>query len=399
MTLKNTELLTPCVIATASRCAYAQDQPAHESEYHYFGTQAGIPIYVDASQVNVAGEINRKLHYITQDGTIDFRSVTEAVTYKLHREGVTYVVGDPTNNRDVYYTRDAYYKAERDGIIHGTRDLGTIVCSVDDLHTAEDGTVFYSSDECDEYDERQRNDPSNYRTCYHSGNNNVQYIRFGLPTPKFLVGLEIEKEDMSTLRSIRIDDFHANCPKWRKEADGSLNNETGFELISPVMELDPEAIIRHIEANPTLTAHVNAEYSDNCGMHANLSDPTRTPWELFDDLYGYLPVLCALYPTRANNTYCKAIPKHKATANNDKYQAFTVKSDRVEVRIFPAVTTVENLRFRLDLLAFMMANPAHNVKSVDFGALDEILSQVHKTNTQRQGFTDRVIKYTNILRA
>jgi hypothetical protein len=399
MTLKNTELLTPCVIATASWCTYTQDQPGHESEYYYFGTQHGVPVYVDASQVNVAGEINRKLHYITQDGTFDFRNVTESVTFRLHREGVTYVVGDPANHRDVYYTRDAYYEAQRGGTIHGTHDLGTIFCSVDDLHSAEDGTVFYSDGARDEYDERQRNDPNNYRTPYHNGANNVQYLRFGIKTPQYLIGLEIEKEDIDILRSIQISDFHDECPKWRKEADGSLNHDSGFELISPVMELDPEMIAGHIEANPILSNHVNAEYSDNCGMHANLSDPTRTPWELFDDLYGYLPVLCALYPTRANNTYCKAMPKHTATQNNAKYQALTVKSDRVEIRIFPAVTTTENLKFRLQLLQYMMQHPAPNAKLIDQEAMLPLFESVHRTESQRASFAERFAKYVNILRA
>ena len=390
-------LTFPCVIAHLSSCRWYDSLPVSGTEYEYLGRNASLPVYADASQIG--RQFTRRLYYHRDGVGLDYCYAAPDLVYRMQREGIVYVAGHPELGEDIFFIRDAYYSAQADGRLTDTHDRGTILCDASDCYESEDGTVFYDEDERDHYDESQRNDPSNYRSSYHSGNNNVQYIRFGLPTPKFLVGLEIEKEDGDVLRSIRIDDFHATCPKWRKESDGSLNGSTGFELISPVMELDPEKIMDHLNSNPTLSAHVNAMYSDNCGMHANLSDPIRTPWELFDDLYGYLPVLCALYPNRANNTYCKAIPKHTATQNNDKYQAVTVKSDRVEIRIFPAVTTSDNLRFRLDLIAYMMANPAPNIRLVNFETLEAILSQVHKTDAQRQGFTERVIKYTNILRA
>jgi hypothetical protein len=395
-TFTTQELQYPCILATETRCYYCANTPASEALYIEFGKYNGTPIYIDSNQV---GENFRVKLYYLENGNLEYRRVNSETAYKLQREGITYLAADGETGIDMYLTMEAYYSATDQGMINSTRDRGYVFADASDLFTAEDGTMFYDSDERDYYDERERNNPNNFRTSYHNGANNVQYLRFGIKTPQYLIGLEIEKEDIDILRSIQINDFHTNCPKWRKEADGSLNHDSGFELISPVMELDPEMIAGHIEANPILSNHVNAEYSDNCGMHANLSDPTRTPLELFDDLYGYLPVLCALYPTRANNTFCKAMPKHTATQNNAKYQALTVKSDRVEIRIFPAVTTTENLKFRLQLLQFMMQHPAPNAKLIDQEAMLPLFESVHRTESQRASFAERFAKYVNILRA
>ena len=287
----------------------------------------------------------------------------------------------------------------REGCVFTTWDMGTVIGSYDDLYEADDQTLFVDEDARDEYNDAQNNNPENFRDDYHRSAHGLQYLRFGLETPRQLIGLEIEKEDAAILRMLRIDDFKDTCPKWKKESDGSLNRDSGFELISPAMEFDTERIIEHISANSTLKAHVEADYSDNCGMHANISDTERTPWELFDDISGYLPILCALYPRRATNNYCRAKTKVQMVVDSEKYQAFSVKTDRVEIRIFPAVTDLRNLGFRLRLIHHMMNNPAPNPRLVNLEALEPILAEVHKNDKAKEQFETRLLEWTQRLRS
>jgi hypothetical protein len=84
--------------------------------------------------------------------------------------------------------------------------------------------------------------------------------------------------------------------------------------------------------------------------------------------------------------------------NNDKYQALHVKHDRVEIRIFPAVTTNENLRFRLRLVRFMLENPANHPRHVNREKLAAVLSEIHTNETHRQKFAERLEDFTQRLR-
>jgi len=57
-------------------------------------------------------------------------------------------------------------------------------------------------------------------------------------SPKYYIGYEIEKEDTDVKLSININDFENKCYGWKKEKDGSLDCEKGYELISPKLELN-----------------------------------------------------------------------------------------------------------------------------------------------------------------
>ncbi len=102
-------------------------------------------------------------------------------------------------------------------------------------------------------------------------------------TPKFVVfegdsnfsiGFEIEKEDIDVKESIDINYFKECFPLFRKEKDGSLD-DTGFEIVTPVFPLNTEKIKEYFSEysinGKGLLNHINADISDSCGGHINLS--------------------------------------------------------------------------------------------------------------------------------
>lgn len=261
---------------------------------------------------------------------------------------------------------------------------------------------FVSEDSRDEYD--QQNRPRD--TYRYDGVHNVSAVSMELvdniPTvwvrDGVAVGVEIEKEDPAVLESIPYSDFIQKYAGWDKVSDGSLCDDSGFELKTPIFKLDPLAIYNYIKSHRLLKSHIDAYTSSSCGTHFNVSDSERTPWEVFDDLAGYVPLLCALYPSRSGNSYCKAKPKYELARENEKYQCYYVKRDRVEIRIFPATPDLDRLYWRLRLVDFMIRNPAQTPRQVDLKALAPLLNEVHRDKQARDSFKARLDRFTKNLK-
>jgi len=179
---------------------------------------------------------------------------------------------------------------------------------------------------------------------------------------KYRIGYEIEKEDEDVLRSINIQDFEDSTNHiWRKERDGSLNDDNGYELISPTFELNIDKIFELIEGNDILVRHINANTSSRCGGHIHLSQNGLSGNELFDKIKGYTPLFYALYYGRVNKTYCKGKNNKDLKEDNEKYQAIKIHSDRVEFRIISAVHNVNTLKWRTKLLMMILQNPTSDI--------------------------------------
>lgn len=220
-------------------------------------------------------------------------------------------------------------------------------------------------------------DPSEAVGSYHSGaSGSVPAVRFSRNTP-LLLGFEIEKEDRAVKCSIRHRDFSRLLPEFRKERDGSLLSDPGFEFITPPMEACPKGIRAYFEARPEALAHVNAAFptgeNARCGGHVHASFAGLTGPELFDRIAGHLPLIYALFPRRADGSalvygasggtyeesyYCKARPARVLRSSGDKFQAVKVMPDRIEFRIFPAVRNLDNLLWRAALIKKLVNNPA-----------------------------------------
>jgi hypothetical protein len=238
-------------------------------------------------------------------------------------------------------------------------------------------------------------DPSgDYVRDYHY-NNSVYEVNF-TDNPKFFIGFEIEKEDQDVKESLYILDFEESCPKWKKERDGSLDDESGFELISPKFEVVPDKIREHIQNNKTLLNHVNAQKSTACGGHINVSEAGKTGSQLFDEVKGYTPLFYALYHKRVDKNYCKGKKNSELQEENEKYQAIRIHSNRIEYRIVSAVPNIDTLIWRTRLIEYILNNKTENPKEAFFkvntSPLKDLLMEMYPDNFDQ--LINRLVKFT-----
>jgi len=246
-----------------------------------------------------------------------------------------------------------------------------------------DGWYSYEPDETEEY-----------VRGYHNGS--YQSINFDNKS-KYRIGYEIEKEDSEVLESINIQDFESNTDyKWRKEKDGSLDDDSGYELISPTFEFNIDKIFEHIESNDVLVEHINAKYSTSCGGHIHLSEKNLNGEQLFEKIKGYTPLLYALYYGRVDKNFCKGKANKDLAYENEKYQAIKIHHDRVEFRIISAVINVKTLKWRTKLLMMILQNPTHDVIRAYYNVdtkFTKLLKQTY-TDSKLVDLKERFIKFT-----
>ena len=166
--------------------------------------------------------------------------------------------------------------------------------------------------------------------------------------------MEVEKEDGEVRNEKDADDIY-NSLEWCKERDGSLNDATGFEAVSPVYDLFGKRWKEDLK-NQDLQRILNAKYSDSCGGHFNLSSSEFSASELAEGLSAFFPLLYAIYPNRMNGNYCSAKKKNEMLYRGEKRSAIYVHSGRVEFRIFPAVKNVDNYKWRINLMKIFVAH-------------------------------------------
>jgi len=142
---------------------------------------------------------------------------------------------------------------------------------------------------------------------------------------------------------------------WTKEKDASLNDKTGFELISPVYDLYGTLHEEDIEGSNMLKQHIDGGHSGTCGGHIHIASKNHGVEELFELSSGFFPVLYSLYVNRLHAGYAQAKKKHEYL-NRDKKSSIYVRHDTLEFRIFPAVKSVKNLMWRVGLLRIIMSN-------------------------------------------
>lgn len=256
----------------------------------------------------------------------------------------------------------------------------------------QDSVYYWESDE--EY--HTEPEPAGFVREYHNGSYRTK--TFGEKS-KWRIGFEIEKEDQRVKESLSIEEFEDETNNlWRKERDGSLDGESGFELISPTFEFDIEAIFALINESATLKAHINADFSTSCGGHIHLSNIDKSGQWLFDRVKGYLPLLYAMFPKRAESgSYCGAKPAKDLKTSSEKYQAVRIFSNRIEFRIFGAVKNVDNLRFRADLVRKFITYPAGTPEKGLYNALTKLkpqLQKVYNTDEKFAALIERVIKFS-----
>lgn len=274
---------------------------------------------------------------------------------------------------------NVYTSNNRCGTIHKRHATGII--------TAANGNRYMNRDTIEAAGYTERNgawvlvDRSKLLFGYHSGKRK----NLSKSDAIYRIGFEVEKED-DGVKSWEEAMSLWSREAWAKESDGSLG-AGGFELVSPTFGLYPD--------NDTLNApiytsfermeqYLNAKFTSNCGGHINISKNDMEAKEFFrNEIAGYMPLLYAMYPKRLSNTYSQAKSKNNY-CYGDKYQAANLKGGGVlELRIFPAVRSKDNLLWRLELIQIMLRNPSGDAKTVlsylvdDTHALHEHLLKIY----------------------
>ena len=233
--------------------------------------------------------------------------------------------------------------------------IGLVLDYNTDYYYYYEGT-YYESEEY--YEENYGN---KFIDSYHDGQGEQKIVLFESASP-YRIGFEIEKEDSYMLEYCNIHEFKRKSDNlYRKERDGSLCEDSGFELITPVYELNSDKIHQHICNYRIIESHIDAEVNyETCGGHISISNINKDTWRFYSDLENYIPLFYAMYPNRCNQNYCKAKTKTSLKNDNEKYQAIKIHANRIEIRIFPAVRSVKQLMFRTKLLEIILNNPNDN---------------------------------------
>jgi hypothetical protein len=347
-----------------------------------------------------------------------FRS--ESLFYSMDEYVMTYD-GDAIDINDSFYCEgidDYVYADDTSRVFEGRNE-----CIYSNVYIDKNSYVYFEGDYYDD-DALERNDivyvedtdEYSYRDnvyyheeegCYYSypeesyvrGYHNGSYQSLDFDgKSKYKIGYEIEKEDKCVRNSIDIDDFESATDElWRKEKDGSLDDESGYELISPTFEFDINKIFEHIESNDTLVEHINAKYSTSCGGHIHLSEDGLTGEQLFDKVKGYTPLFYALYYGRVDRNYAKGKSNEDLKNDNEKYQAIKIHYDRIEFRIISAVPNVKTLKWRTKLLMMILQNPTDDVIRAYYNVDTKFTKLLKQTYSDEKlvELKERFVKFTN----
>jgi hypothetical protein len=230
----------------------------------------------------------------------------------------------------------------------------TLYCEQDGshYHLDDEGENVFWSDRYEEYrlDEDRRD---GVRHDYHNG-----FRRdYTSPGTLYTIGFEVEKEDDDPLDTWDLDAVDETG--WCRESDGSLCDETGFELVSPIFDLHDDVLDRAVEGR-ILRDHINADCTRSCGGHINVGKRGVSGEEFFDSIQAFVPLFLTIWRHRITNHYSQIQRKPDNYKRAGKYSAVNVQSRYIEFRLPPAFKNVSNLLWRRDLMRIMCDN--ENIK-------------------------------------
>jgi hypothetical protein len=213
-----------------------------------------------------------------------------------------------------------------------------------------------------DYDQRE----ITYRLGYHD----TERVDAEPFTSGFTIGFEVEKEDEDALRSVCANDLYDDT-NWAKERDGSLDDDSGFELVSPTYDLMSDKLDNDIKLSAELMYLIDARYSRACGGHIHLGCSQYSGRTFFDKLSPWVPLIYSLYVGRIGRDYCKVKKNEDMKDDRDKYQAIRIFDNRVEFRIISAVKDVDTLIWRRDLMRIIVQNLEYTPMKIVGELLDQ----------------------------
>jgi len=229
----------------------------------------------------------------------------------------------------------------------------TLYCEEDGgtYHIDDCGSNIFWSERNEEYRLQEENDRQLHE--YHSG-----FRRdFTSRDTVYTIGFEVEKEDDDPLDTWDLDAVDETG--WCRESDSSLCDETGFELVSPIYDLNDPLLDSALEGR-ILRDHINADYGSNCGGHINVGKRGISGEEFFDSIQAFVPLFLTIWRHRITNHYSQIQRKPDNYKRAGKYSAVNIQSRYIEFRLPPAFKNVTNLLWRRDLMRIMCAN--ENIK-------------------------------------
>lgn len=171
----------------------------------------------------------------------------------------------------------------------------------------------------------------------------------------FTVGFEIEKEDGHGRESVCANRLYKST-KWIKERDGSLDDDTGYELVSPTYNLMRDDIFDDISASAELRRLIDADYTTNCGGHIHIGHTAMSGEKFFNAFSSWIPMFYSLYVRRINKSHCQIKKNEDIIREREHYQSVIIYDDHIELRIPSAVPNMRTLTWRIELLRYMCEN-------------------------------------------
>jgi hypothetical protein len=229
----------------------------------------------------------------------------------------------------------------------------------DDVVWVDNCCEYYHVDSIGEYiymhsdgDYRDYEEENLLRHSYHS----QRRPDLSTDETEFRIGFEVEKEDLDVLESYELSDV--DYTKWCREEDGSLDDESGFELVSPTFDLMTDDLDESVKSD-IVSAHINANYTTNCGGHVNVSRDGVSGRDFYDQIVGFVPLLFGMYRGRLGGSWAYFRTADQMR-DGSRYNAVHVSENRIEFRIFSAVRSVDNILWRRDLMRIMVAECDNN---------------------------------------
>ena len=255
---------------------------------------------------------------------------------------------------------------------------GEYIWREDSIYAA-DVQEYYHEGDVGEYifwhegiDEYRTDEPERENHEYHGGPRHD----FSTSDTLFTIGFEVEKEDSNMFSEYDLSEVDRT--RWSREHDGSLDSDTGFELVSPVYDLFSSKLDDDIAGSQVLRDHINADSSTACGGHINFGKRGTSGSDLFKQYAAFMPLFVALYRKRATSRWSRAYAKPDTyLARDERYVAFNIKSSYIEFRIISRVHDVDTLLWRRDLFRIMTKYPNATAADVQRMMLNK-RSDLHK---------------------
>jgi len=244
------------------------------------------------------------------------------------------------------------------------RENATYVEDEGYYHEDDQGEYFWYHDGDDCY---RTHEPleSGDTLAYHTTKDNG-YVDKTNPDTLCTIGFEVEKEDRDILSRYSVSDLTMG---WAREHDGSLDDDTGYELVSPIYDLFDDKLDSDM-TDTTLRRHINADSSTACGGHVNYGKRGITGAQLLKESAAFLPLFLALYRKRVTGRWSKMKVDIDKYDGCDRYLAFNVQQEYIEFRLISRVHDVDTLLWRRDLFRIMASNGGKSVAQVQRMMLD-----------------------------